>query len=92
VERPLSGKVSQAAARPNARIYVQAGAFAQMVNAHRVQQQVAFLGSTSVSGIRVNGQDLFRVRLGPLANVQDADRLLAKVLAAGLVDAQIVVD
>lgn len=91
-ERPLSGKVTQAAARPNAQIYVQAGAFAQMENAHRVQQRVASLGSASVSGTRVNGQNLFRVRLGPVANVQDADRLLAKVLAAGLVDAQIVVD
>jgi rare lipoprotein A len=91
-EQPLSGKVTQAAARPNAQIFVQAGAFAQMANAHRVQQRVASLGAASISGVRVNGQDLFRVRLGPVPNVQDADRLLAKVLAAGLVDAQIVVD
>ncbi|MGE5203425.1 MAG: septal ring lytic transglycosylase RlpA family protein [Acidobacteriota bacterium] len=92
VEQPLSGKVTQAAARPNSRIYVQAGAFAQMDNAHRVQQRVASFAAASISGIRVNGQNLFRVRLGPVENVQDADRLLAKVLAAGLVDAQIVVD
>jgi len=91
-ERPLSGQVTQASARPNAKIYIQAGAFARMENARSVQQRVAPLGSSSISGVRVNGQDLFRVRIGPVANVEAADRLLSKVLAAGLVDAQIVVD
>jgi len=92
VERPLSGQVTQAAARPNAKIYVQAGAFAQVENARRVQQRVASLGSTSISGVRVNGQNLYRVRIGPVGNVEAADRLLSKVLGDGLVDAQIVVD
>ncbi|HMK68070.1 MAG TPA: septal ring lytic transglycosylase RlpA family protein [Stellaceae bacterium] len=91
-ERPLSGQVTQAAARPNAKIYVQAGAFAQMANARHTQERVSSLGSVSISSTRVNGQDLFRVRIGPVANVEAADKLLSKVLGAGLVDAQIIVD
>jgi rare lipoprotein A len=92
VDPPLSEKVTLVSARPNTQIYVQAGAFAQMDNANRVRQRVATLGSVQVSGVRINGNNLFRVRLGPVANVDEADRLLARVLATGLPDARIVVD
>jgi rare lipoprotein A len=92
VDPPLTEKVTLVSARPNAQIYVQAGAFAQMDNANRVRQRVETLGRVQVSGVRINGSNLFRVRLGPVANVDEADRLLARVLATGLVDARIVVD
>jgi len=92
VDPPLTGKVTVGPAKPNAQIYIQAGAFAQMDNANRVRQRIAGLGSAQVTAVRVNGSNLFRVRLGPIANVDDADKMLARVLASGLPDARIVVD
>jgi rare lipoprotein A len=92
VDPPLSGKVTMGTARPNAQIYIQAGAFAQMDNADRVRQRIAGLGSAQITAVRVNGNNLFRVRLGPIASVDEADRMLSRVLATGLPDARIVVD
>jgi rare lipoprotein A len=89
---PLTGKVTLGAAKPNAQIYIQAGAFAQMDNANRVRQRIAGLGGTQITAVRVNGNNLFRVRLGPIASVEDADKMLARVLTSGLPDARIVVD
>ena len=92
VEPPLPEKVTIRAAKPNAQIYIQAGAFAQPDNARRVKQRIDGLGSVQITSIRVNGTNLFRVRLGPVSSVEEADRLLAKVLATGFGDARIVVD
>jgi peptidoglycan lytic transglycosylase len=92
VDPPLTGKVTIGAAHPNAQIYIQAGAFAQMDNASRVRQRIAGIGSANITAVRVNGSNLFRVRLGPIISVDEADKVLARVLAAGLPDARIVVD
>ncbi|HEV3178699.1 MAG TPA: septal ring lytic transglycosylase RlpA family protein [Stellaceae bacterium] len=92
VDPPLTGQVTQVGAKPNAQIFIQAGAFAQMDNANRVRQRIAGLGSAQITAVRVNGNNLFRVRLGPIVSVDEADRMLARVLANGLPDARIVVD
>jgi rare lipoprotein A len=92
VDPPLTGNVTIGVAHPNAQIYVQAGAFAQMDNANRVRQRLAGVGSAQITAVRVNGNNLFRVRLGPIASVDEADKMLARVLAAGLPDARIIVD
>jgi len=92
VDPPLTGAVTQGPAKPNAQIYIQAGAFAQMDNANRVRQRISGLGSAQITAVRVNGSNLFRVRLGPIASVDEADKMLARVLASGLPDAKIVVD
>ena len=88
----LTGTVTQGVAHPGAQIYVQAGAFAQIANANHVRDRIASLGAVQVSGVRVNGANLFRVRLGPVASVQEADGLLSQVVAAGMSGAQIVVE
>ncbi len=89
---PLTEKVTIGTAKPNAQIYIQAGAFAQSDNARRVKQRIDALGAVQITSVRVNGASLYRVRLGPVMNVEEADRLLAKVLATGFSDARIVVD
>lgn len=73
-------------------IYIQAGAFARADNALRVKNRLDPLGPVKVLGARVNGIDLYRVRLGPLPNVDAADKMLDRVVAAGLAEARIVVD
>jgi rare lipoprotein A len=92
VDPPLTGNVTVGAAHPNAQIYIQAGAFAQMDNANRVRQRLAGVGSAQITAVRINGNNLFRVRLGPIASVDDADKMLTRVLATGLPDAKIIVD
>jgi rare lipoprotein A len=73
-------------------IYVQAGAFSRVENATRVKQRLEALGDVKMSGAKVSGVSLYRVRLGPIATVEEADRLLAKVVESGLPEARIVVD
>lgn len=88
----LTDKVTQVAPHPTAQLYVQAGAFAQFGNANRVRDRLVGIGQAEVSGVRVNGANLFRVRLGPVASIEEADHLLARVVAAGMSDAKIVVE
>lgn len=73
-------------------IYIQAGAFARPENALRVKGRIDRLGQVKVVGARVNGIQLYRVRLGPIQSVDEADRLLDKVVSAGFNEARIIVD
>jgi rare lipoprotein A len=73
-------------------IFIQAGAFASNANAMRMKDKLDSLGTVVVASIRVNGIDLYRVRLGPIPSVDEADRLLARAQSAGASDAKIVVD
>lgn len=73
-------------------IYVQAGAFARSDNAMRLKAKLNGFGLVVVSGARVNGTDVFRVRLGPVATIDEADQLLSRVVGSGIPDARIVVD
>ncbi|HSE79610.1 MAG TPA: septal ring lytic transglycosylase RlpA family protein [Alphaproteobacteria bacterium] len=89
----------QAAAAPTLRqvpvrptsLYVQAGAFANYDNAKRLGIELEQFGRTQVQPISVGGQNLYRVRLGPLQNVRDADQILDRV-AALAPEARVVVD
>jgi rare lipoprotein A len=40
----------------------------------------------------VNGSALYRVRIGPVGSVDEADQLLDRVVGSGAPDARIVVD
>ncbi len=73
-------------------IYIQAGAFAHADNALRVKSRLDPLGPVKVYGARVSGLDVYRVRLGPIDSVDEADRLLGRVVDTGLTEARIVVD
>jgi rare lipoprotein A len=90
-EFKLDGKVSQGA-KSSTNIYIQAGAFSQFDNATRVRARLAPLGTVKLSQVLVNGKDLFRVRVGPLNDVKQADRMLLAVSDAGYTNAQIVID
>jgi rare lipoprotein A len=85
-------KSSLLAVKPSGRIFVQAGAFAMRDNAARVQSRIAGLGAVQVVPASVNGTEVFRVRLGPLSSVEEADHLLARVVGSGYSGARIVGD
>ncbi|HYM01376.1 MAG TPA: septal ring lytic transglycosylase RlpA family protein [Stellaceae bacterium] len=88
---PLPEKVAVVPVKAT-QIYIQAGAFARADNAIKVKSRLDGLGSVKVTGTRVNGVDLYRVRLGPVGNVDEADKLLDRVIATGIAEARIVVD
>ena len=73
-------------------LYIQAGAFLQYDNANRLSARLSSYGPSRVSNFRTNGQEFFRVRIGPLQDVAPADATLEQLLAQGHTDARIVVD
>lgn len=83
--------VRQVAVRSSA-IYVQAGAFTQFENAHRLSARISTIAPAKVTAATVGGTEFFRVRIGPLESVEAADRTLAQVIATGQPDARIVID
>lgn len=83
--------VRQVAVKQTA-IFVQAGAFTQFDNANRLSARLSPIGPVRVMNASVRGTDYYRVRVGPLASVDEADRALAQVIATGQQDARIVVD
>ena len=77
--------------QPN--IFVQAGAFRKYINANRLRARLTVLGHrVNVSQVYVTNQPFFRVRLGPLRTVEDADMALENVVSLGYPEARIVVD
>ena len=73
-------------------IYVQAGAFTQVANAVRLRARLASLGNVQISKALVGADAFYRVRLGPMPNVAEADRTLEMLLGSGFNDARVVVD
>ena len=73
-------------------IYVQAGAFSVMENATKLQKKLASLGKVEVSNTIVNGTKFYRVRIGPVPDVNSADSLVKRVEWKGSVHARIVID
>ena len=76
------------------RLFVQAGAFTQHVNAHRAKALLEGAGvpNVAISQVLVNDRDFYRVRIGPFDAVESADSALDRVIAAGYNDARIVVE
>jgi rare lipoprotein A len=88
---PLSGRVSVVPVSAT-QIYVQAGSFTRQDNAARVRQKLDALGPTKMTPTTVSGVHFYRVRVGPLASVEEADKVLARVVESGHPEAKIVVD
>lgn len=73
-------------------IYVQAGAFSNRDNALRLQKKLVKIGQTRIAEAVVKGVQYYRVRVGPIASVDTADKLLKRVLQSGADNARIIVD
>lgn len=73
-------KVNHAEANGGKRIFIQAGSFTVKENASRLKKQLATIAPTQVSEATVKGRKFYRVRLGPIKSVNDADRILARVI------------
>jgi len=85
------GKVTQLAVRPTS-IYIQAGAFLRQANANQLGGQLRKYGAVRVAPVMVEKQRYFRVRIGPIASVEEADKTLKRMIADGHPESRIVVD
>ncbi|MGH6933665.1 MAG: septal ring lytic transglycosylase RlpA family protein [Dongiaceae bacterium] len=85
------GKVTVVAVR-NTTMYIQAGAFISQANARRLQKKLAPFAHSQVIPAIVGSQKYYRVRLGPIASLAEADQVLARVVAAGHPEAKLIVD
>jgi rare lipoprotein A len=75
-------------------LFVQAGAFAAPANAQRLADQLRGAGYTQVF-VRddlVAGRRFYRVRIGPIPNVPEFDRIVAALEQAGVRDAHLALD
>ncbi len=73
-------------------LFIQAGAFLQLQNADRLRAKLSGVGSARVVPVQLGAQRFYRVRLGPIATVAQADAMLSQVIAMGNKDARLVVE
>ncbi len=73
-------------------IYVQVGSFSNPQNAEKARATLSAIGPVGVKQIQVGGQHYFRVQVGPVQSVDEADQLLSRVINGGFPEARIRVD
>ena len=86
----LPETVTHVAARPGS-LYVEVASFGHADDAVLLQRRLASIGAEVVLDYNAPRDAAYRVRVGPLAGAAGADAALARVIAAGLGDARIVV-
>jgi Cell division protein len=72
-------------------IFIQAGSFSVADNARKFSKVIGSFGKADIYPALVRGQQYYRVKIGPIATVNEADIILARLDRAGH-DAIIVVD
>ena len=88
----VDGHVTRVVVTQRTDMFVQAGAFSQYVNAHRMKTLLSGVAPVQISQADDGASRIFRVRVGPVQTVDQADALLARVVASGVNEAHIVVD
>jgi rare lipoprotein A len=75
-------------------LYVQAGAFGTSTNADKLALQLRSNGYSQafVRSDLVEGHSLYRVRIGPIADVASFDRIVAELKKLGIGDARLALD
>jgi rare lipoprotein A len=75
-------------------LFVQAGAFADRANAERLAERLrgGSLGKVFVRDDQIAGRRMYRVRIGPVPDVAEFDRVVAALERAGISDAHLALD
>jgi len=75
-------------------LYAQAGAFASEANANRLRERIVQSGIAGAFVRRddLKGQVLYRVRIGPIASVEEYDALSARLRELGIGEARLALD
>jgi rare lipoprotein A len=86
-----SQPVKVVAVKPT-KVYIQAGAFQRYDNASKVIGKLQPYGAAAIVPVKVNGAEVYRVRMGPIGTVDEADKMLDRLINGGYPDARVVVD
>jgi rare lipoprotein A len=91
---PRQPTPAQAAAAGNPTLYLQIGAFSSPENAERLRTRLGTVAGGNVRIVRaeLDRRTVYRVRIGPIANVDEADRMSRQLVVLGLDDSRIVID
>ena len=94
---PLPARTQVAGKPPaseDAVMYLQVGAFSQRDNADRLRSrlQTANVGTIQVVEGNSDSGTLYRVRVGPLASVNEADRIANTLVSQGISDTRVIID
>jgi len=73
-------------------VYIQTGAFTNYDNALAQLKNVQAYFTAELQEATINGKTFHRVRIGPVADVDEADKVLTKVLENGFTQARVVID
>jgi len=76
------------------RFFIQLGAFSNLLNAERLRKKLGPIGENIVriSQVIIEGENVYRVRIGPLFNIDDADKIVAQLAPLGVSDHHIVLN
>jgi rare lipoprotein A len=79
---------------PVSALYVQAGAFASAANAERLAQRLrdGHYGKVLVRDDMIAGRRMYRVRIGPVPDVPEFDRIVVALEQVGVRDAHLALD
>lgn len=93
-ERRRKGRETGTAGPRQYAMYVQVGAFADRSNAERMRRRVQHIaaGGVHITPAQIEDQTVYRVRIGPLHGVDDADDLVSTLSQHGITTADVVVD
>lgn len=72
-------------------MFIQVASFGNANNAKRLSRRLDRLGPVVVAPAMLEGRRFYRVRLGPIATVDQADSLLARLIKAGFPGARIII-
>lgn len=90
---PPPPRVTPPVVQTGPQLWLQVGAFGERQNAYRLLGQLLLNGFADAEVIEpANGESLFRVRLGPLANTLAADAVSRRLQAAGLPNAHLITE
>ncbi len=76
----------------SSKIFVQAGSFTHLTNAHKLRTRLLRIGRAQIAQTVIDRKRFYRVRFGPMRSVADADKLLAVLIDKGHTGARVVVD
>ena len=75
------------------RLFLQVGAFVSRTNAEQLRNRLeSELSSHSINTGYSEEKNIYRVRIGPLSNVEQADRLATRIAQLGIAQPHIVID
>jgi len=87
----LGSTASSAQARP---VFLQIGAFSDQINAINLQQRFADLRLTTsrIVSAKIREQNVYKVQVGPIASVSEADEIIEKIKKLGIYKSHFISD